>query len=368
MSKLIGYGQSPKGMVIHAIVEGNTALCDKRQVGLVVNKKATADNVTCAKCSKHSLVKSIATGKKDFGLMSGLPVAKAKPKPKPKPKPTPAKAPPKKVEPKKVEDYDFVSQQKGSTFNIYHRPSKKAFFEGIPVKVIDIAVSKMNDMEIRWTDINHAVPKNFLSGCRTALREAYEEANLEPPRFTLEVEAEKPKKKAKKKVTPKQKTEKFKKGDELNLNGVLHVYNGKKWVKKKVQKPKRVIKRRAGKAEKPKRTIKRRKKKVETKKPKRVIKRREKRELSEFELLLQSFGMSPNCGPATIVEHLENDGATFGQIAQALVDNYKITEKRAKGKIKRIVRKLARVYHQEIIVTMGESEDDDHYRLNRVQP
>ena len=369
----IKVGKSPKGTVLHMLFVHNgkvhdRAHCDKKQTGLVEVKDAGPADITCAKCSKLTVVKEAIGApdkqKQDIGLTKPTPKATPKKKPKPTPKVKPKPAPKKKTPPKRVEDYDFVAQQKGELWNIYHRPSKRVFFEGLPNAVIDIAVSNMNDMQIRWTDVNESIPKDFISGCRLSLKEAYEKAGLNPPKFVAD--EKKPKKKAKgKKVPPKSETKKFKKGDELEFNGVMHVFDGKKW-KKKPEKPKRTIKRRAKKAEKPKRVIKRRgkPKAQKPKKSKRQIKRRQKPESKkEFDEQLNQFGMKPDRPPAAIVEYLEGEGAQFDEIVEMLMDRFKLSERRAKAKLKGIVNKLARKVGAQVMITLGEDESVDHYRL-----
>ena len=362
MSGVIGYGKSPKGKVIHAIVEGGNALCDKRQVGLVVDENTTVSQVSCAKCKTYKVVKDTEDyDPQTMGLTST--VHKPKPKPKAKPKPKP-KAKPKPKPKAEVHDYDFVSQKKGDDkFNIYHRPSKRNFFESIPLKVIDNAISNLNDMELRWLDSSKSIPDGFISGCRKAVKEAYEAVGLEPPKIVAEDPKPKKKSKKKKKVAPKSKTEKFKKGDELEINGVMRVFNGKKWIKKKkdkapAEKPKRKIKRREKKAEpkKAKRVIKRREKKAEPKKSKRKIKRREKVETDQF-------GFKPGMQPAAIVELISGNGAQFGDIVEYLMSEFGLTQKRATTKSRRVIDKLARKFEANIVVYMGSHPDNDHYVL-----
>lgn len=355
-NEVIGYGKSPIGTVVHAILDGGLGLCDRRRLKtLVVDKNATADSVNCAKCSTYTVVKEARKPPPATGLPSH-PKAKAKAKLEPKPKPKPKE----KAEPKKaVEEYDWVAQKgKGDSFNIYHRPSKRKFFENIPGEVIDQAVLNMNGFTLRWVDPASPIPNNLVSMCRKALAEAYTSVGIAPPKAFVD---DKPKRKAKRKVEPKTKTRKFKKGDELDLNGVPMIYDGEQWQKKKVdvdfvEKPKRVIKRRAKKedVEAEKRVIKRRKPKE---KPTRKIRRRKKVPAEE----LNRFGMKPNLPPAAIVEALDGDGSTFNELVDMLVDRFDMAERRAKAKIKGIVNKLARKKSAEIVVVLAENEGDDYF-------
>ena len=370
MSKIIGYGKSPKGKVLHAIVDGGIARCDKNMSGLEIDKMLDAGMVTCSKCAQLKEVRDAVpstapTQKSDIGLTTASPKHKSKPKTKPKPKP---KAKPKakpEAKAKPVDEYDFVAQKsKGDVFSIYHRPSKRKFFENIPSNIIDGAVVNLNDMEMRWSDGKDKVPAGFINECRKALKLAYEQAGVEPPKGIADDTKSKPKRKAKKKVKAESKTEKFKKGDELELNGVVHVFNGKDWKPKKKtpSKPKRVIKRRKKpEAKKPKRVIKRRKKaepkkKAEPEKSKRKIKRREKPETNEY-------GMMPGRPPYAIVEYIKGNGAQFNDIVEMLMDEYELSEKRAKNKVRRIVNKLARRLKVQIAIVMTEDEGSDHYMI-----
>jgi hypothetical protein len=375
MSKL-KVGKSEKGKVLHLLFEHDGKVqdrphCDKRQTGLVVVKGAGVAEITCAKCSKLKIVQDTlekATAptppaNKEIGLtaapVKAKPKAKPKPKKKSKPKPKATKAPA-----KKAEDYDFVSQKKGDKFNIYHLPSKRNFFENLPGPVVDFAVSNLNDMEMRWSDSKEKIPPGFVSKCREALVAAYEKAELPVPKFAIDKKSKSKAKKKEKKVT----TRKFKKGDELMLNDVLHEYDGKNWAPKK---EKRKIKRRKKvEPEKAKRVIKRRVKAAEKEKPKRKIKRRSKPVYeNEFQNELAEIGFRPGHAPASIAEYIaDEDGARFDEVIEMLMDRFKISEKRAVAKTHRIVRKLARQFGYPIVITMGESENEDHYKLERVGP
>jgi len=319
--------------------------------------------VSCAKCKRYKVVK-------DAQAVTGLPTMATKTgkKPEPKPEPKPEAKPKARVRVRKVEEYDFVSQKtKGDKFSIYHRPSKRKFFESLPGEVVDDAVSGMNDIDIRWENANDPVPAGFVGALRKALKEAYEKAGITPPKGILDVEQ--PKKK-KRRREPKTTTRKFKKGDELDLNGVPMVYDGKIWQKKKVEKPKRVIRRRQPKEKKAeKRVIRRRKKpaaekstrkikrraRPEAEKPQRKIRRRKKPAAED----LNRFGMKKDMPPAAIVEYMEGDGATFDELVEMLVDRFSLHERRAKAKIKGIVNKLARRKGAKICMILSEEEGRD---------
>jgi len=367
-NEVIGYGKSPKGSVVHAILDGRLGLCDRRKLtGLVVDKEATPSMVSCAKCKRYKVVK-------DAQPVTGLPTMAAKADKKPEPKPEPKPKPKPKAEPKpkvrKVEEYDFVSQKtKGDKFSIYHRPSKRKFFESLPGEVVDNAVAGMNDIEIRWQNAEDPVPAGFVGALRKALKEAYEKADITPPKGILDVDQ--PKKKTRRRE-PKTTTRKFEKGDELDLNGVPMVYDGKKWQKKKAEKPKRVIRRRPPKEKKAeKRVIRRRKKpaaenekstrkikrreKPEAEKPKRKIRRRKKPAAED----LNRFGMKKDMPPAAIVEYMEGDGATFDELVEMLMDLFDLPERRAKAKIKGIVNKLARRKGAKICMILASEEGLD---------
>jgi hypothetical protein len=221
----------------------------------------------------------------------------------------------------------------------------------------------MNDIELRWKDAEYPIPTGFVGLLRKALKSAYEEADLTPPKGIID--NGKSKAKGKRKVEPKSKTRKFEKGDELDLNGKPMVYDGKTWKPKPdpPAKKERVIRRRKKAAEKPKpekRVIRRRKKAAPekaTKKPSRKIKRRKAVTAEE----LNRFGMKPNLPPAAIVEALDGDGASFSGLVEMLINNFGLHERRAKAKIKGIVNKLARRKGAEVVIVLAENEGDDYY-------
>jgi len=389
MSTVIGYGKSKKGKVIHAILKGGIALCDKRMTNVDVAMDLGAMDVTCAKCKAHKEVKYSGKQPKipmDAGVKddddtkpSGLPVAKGKQnngkvgpgsikdleKKQTDNKVTQHSKKKKKKKEKGTEfEFDFVSQETAKGFNIYHKPSRRVFFESIPGSLVDLAVGFLNDLEIRWTDVNKSVPVGFISSCKEALTAAYEEAGLVPPQIIAEKDPQK--KGSKKKVEKNSSTRKFQKGDELVINEVIHIYDGKSW-KPKEDKPE---------PKKPKRKITRRKKKTEDKKSKRKITRRdkkpskEKRKIKRREKVEKDrFGFKSGMQPAEVVKMITGpDGAEFGEIVDMLKSQFSLEEKRAKRKAKRVIYKLSREFGAEVIVVLSKNEDEDHYILREVEP
>lgn len=200
---MLNFGKSARGKVVHIISEDRrvfSALCDKKQTGLVIDKSFTPKDVTCAKCRQYKIFKNaLAEEGKEEKVKHDLLVAetakeKKKKEDKKKAKPVPVEEP--------VLNFQKEKKTDGS-FQIIHVPSGLHFFDKIEEKVIDRALSRLNDIETEWA-INGKMPKDFISQCRKALRIAYNQSGIKIPDGLIKekdpVEESKKEKKIKKKV------------------------------------------------------------------------------------------------------------------------------------------------------------------------
>ena len=368
-------GQAARGVAIHFAKEGN-ARCDKKIPLIVFDKGGkTVVDITCAKCKQYKAYKDIDTTKtkvqskketpeevaekiataadrKNIGLVSHkkkqekkkeVDVAEEKPKvEKEKPKETYDIS---LDEP----DADFAANKEKNGYNIVHVPTATTMFNGICQEVIEDALLNLNTIALRWPDKHSAIPKDFITKCRKALESAFEACEIEVPKSLIEkVPENKGKRKKPKKVVKK----KFKKGDKKIINKKKVVFDGKEWIPETV------------------RTIIRRKKKekVEESKSKKTIKRRVKEEKAERVLKRRvikekgPLGMNPNKPPSVIVKHFQKT-IDFGDLVRILKKQFGFTDKKAKSKIRGVVRKLSRRMGIEVQITMGKKESTDTYKI-----
>ncbi len=345
--KVTGIGNNPKaeGAHIHIVVKGGQALCDKRTVGLKLNRELTVHEVTCTKCMRYSYYKKA--------------IEKPKPEPKAtKPKPTKKTAPKKKApvqkdtkaedtkaappedtkaqetpEAEPIEPYvDFVAvpNAKG-TYAINHVPSDKTFFDSVPSNIIAFALEALNKLLTRWVE-GETMPKDYVQTVRKALTKVYKDRNVELPTHLA-----KPLAKTKKKKPPEP-PEGVKVGDRKKVNGALSEWNGTRWVR--IQK--RILKRRT-KPEKPKRVLKRRRKTS-----KRTLKRRKKEEIKQAPAKVNELNMLLGKPPAFIYDHLKV-GVHYGFLIDEMKHKFKMNDAQAKRKFKTVVRQLTRV--NELVIT-----------------
>lgn len=394
-------GKSGKGIVVHAITMkqgkdiSNHASCEARQKNLVVDDKLKPSNITCKRCLLRVDVKEAIANEKESKpkapakeMPSGIPAMEpskkkvsAKAKTTTSKKKTTTTTTTKEVEkesekvPGGINDGDWqMRPDKKGSFSVVHTPSGKVFFNGIPESIALDALILLAAIKVRWLSLNKKMPKDFVSKCRTALRDAYSQNNKIAPKYLLESKAEK----AGKKVAPEQKTEKFELGDRITsvIDGkeIEMEYNGKTFVALKPplvapeeeevveKKPKRVIKRRPGKKAKveakPKRTIKRRDKKVskeQVKESKRVIKRRSK----EGTLLGRTKGT-----PGYAVLEMLQDGATMAELVGVLHKKHGLSVRKAWTKIRAVIRKTARKQKVPVVIVMQDGDaGNDYYAI-----
>lgn len=335
---IIGFGTKGKGTVIHAIADvADSALCDITADSLIANDKLGPKDVTCAKCQKFGAFKSlldISGESKDESKKKQPKGKKAEPKAKPKPKAQKKKT--KKAPETSVPDFQFASREKGKgknkSFQIYHLPTDKVFFEGIHPKVIDLAIEMLNIFEQRW-DKESPLPDNFISNVRKLVKQAYKSCKIKPPGHLL-----KRIRKQKKKKDSDGDKKRIKIGDEF----IVHIYNGKKkeWIPFK---------------EKKKTVITRRKKKEEDKKKSSPSGKISRRTLK---------GSQIEGKPPFLIKKLMEQGITMGDLTDALVDKFGITKKRAVSKVKGFIRKYVRKRGFLISVMMGTPDPmQDRYKI-----
>ena len=344
-------GQAERGVAIHFAKEG-MARCDKK-IPLLVSDEGgkTVVDITCAKCKQYKAYKDAVVFQKENKPKVGL---TEKPKEQPNELlPTKASAIKKaeKVVEKKSEtvkkeeekydisidepDADFAANKEKNGYNIVHIPTATTMFNGICQEVIEDALLNLNTISLRWPDKHSAIPKDFITKCRKALESAFKACEIEVPKaLTENVPENKGKRKKPKKVVKK----KFKKGDKKIINKKKVVYDGKEWIPETV------------------RTIVRRKKKEKVEeKPKKIIKRRVKKEKGPL-------GMNPKKPPAVIVGCFQKS-IDFGDLVRILKKQFGFTDKKAKSKIRGVVRKLSRRMGIKVQITMGKKESADTYKI-----
>ena len=346
---VLGVGKNPaaKSSHIHAITDGNVAICDKRTANLENDSNLSVADVTCTKCAAYSGVKALfekATAPApDVGLTAGIPSKPAKKKAEKK---APAKKKKEPAKKKKKPSGDFVAHLKAGRYRVHHIPSERDFFDNIEPEVISFVLEALNGLPVRWLK-GTKLPENYITDCRDAVAAVYKSKKMKPPEHLT-----RPKKKIKKKKKPKPKPDDPVKGDKKNINGTTCRWDGDRWVA--IRDP---IKRRNKKVEeKPKRSIKRRAKKE---KPKRVIKRRPVDEIQKL------FGRIPG-SPAHAILAMVNEGGVVGDIAKSVSKKFKIPQVKAKAKLLAVIRKTARKQGFDIIHHIsGKGEMFDYYEISK---
>jgi len=366
-------GQAERGTAIHFAKDG-MARCDKKIPLIIFDQGGkTVTDITCAKCKQYKAYKDAVdttAQKKPLDLetvVKKVAVVKEQPSECLPTKATAVKKTKKvvekKSEPVKKEeekydisidepDADFAAKKEKNGYNIIHIPTATTMFNGICQEVIEDALLNLNTIAVRWPDKHSAIPKDFITKCRKALENAFKACEIEVPKSLAEkVPENKGKRKKPKKVVKK----KFKKGDKKIINKKKVVYDGKEWIPETV----RTITRRKKKVEpeksKPKKTIKRRIKEETKEKKERTIKRRAKKEKGPL-------GMNPNKPPAVIVGNFQKT-IEFGNLVRILKKDFGFTDKKAKSKIRGVVRKLSRRMGIEVQITMGKKEANDTYKI-----
>lgn len=322
-----GYGQG-KGSVVHIIVNDVFLHCDKKREMLPEEGK-TIDDVSCAKCKRSALYKSLAEEKPKTDkppepkvkkkVVDKIAKGKKKTKPKAAPKKKPEnkkkseskkKKPPEKNEGATVET--FVHQIVGDSINIIHSPTGTIMFNRVPIEIINVSLAFLNSIDISWE--KGSPPDGFISLCREAYRASYEELQMEPPE---------------------------------SLNAINIVDNNKK-----EKKGDRKLKRRRKKEENPKvkKLSKRRDKKV-----KKLSKRRDKKPKKLFGIFVEGKV------PYTVAKMVK-EGAIAGKIIDELHEKHGINYEQAARKLKKIVfKKMIDKAKLTVQVTMRPDPYDWHF-------
>ncbi len=340
----IRIGKAPKGKVYHVIM--GTApnifpVCDKRKKGYVVDPNVDATAISCGKCLKRKEVRTVLEKLKDV-----VKKPPAKPAPK-KEKPATAKKPEKKkIEPEPLPDEFEMVEKKNGKYKINHLPSGKVFFDDLPETVILEALESLCSLDLRWNGKEGMLPEGFISECRRCVREAYEKAGGPVPSSLIE--KKKPKKKPSIKRTT---TRKFKKGERLEINDVLHEFDGKEW--KAVKPP--LVAPSEEKQDKPARKIKRRKK-VE-----RVIKRRPATRKIKRTKRKKIAGCRKGTPGYTICEAMLN-GSTLNYIVKVVKATHDLDKTEARNKVKRTIRVLRKKGYR-MSIDLGNVSTKDVYTL-----
>jgi hypothetical protein len=167
-------GMSARGKVIHIIVgKNNQAICEKKQIKLIVNPKLTLNDVTCKRCRQTQ------TFKDGISNMS-----------QPAPVPEPVSAfkepslgiPKTQLKPEPDPDNAFLSKQmKDGSFKIIHKATNKTFFSQIEEEVIKKAMNLLNALPATWASTHDKLPSNFIFQCREAVELAYNQVNVTLP-------------------------------------------------------------------------------------------------------------------------------------------------------------------------------------------
>lgn len=207
----IRLGMSARGKVVHIVIgRNNQALCEKKQIKLIVNPKLTLDDVTCKRCMQTGAFKEGM----DNMIFKSTKISKPTPAPTPEPElaSTPKEPilgiPKTQLEPEPDSDDTFFSKQmKDDSFKIVHKPTNKVFFSQIEEEVIKKAITLLNELSITWASIHDKLPPKFISKCREAVALAYDQANVTLP---ITLKASKKEKRAIKRRDKKTKDKKAK--------------------------------------------------------------------------------------------------------------------------------------------------------------
>lgn len=401
-----GFGMVENGKVVHVVVYGDRALCDKRQKGLLVNKKLKTSDVTCKKCQQYALYKELPAKpkvpdtapippeeeQKDHGVPTMPAKAKAKTTTSKKGATTTTTTAKEKRAEKKATKDDVVIEDEGDfyaketakdRYKIYHRPTGKVFFDSIPEIVVMDTIINLNEIEERWANVDSPLPDGFITKCRSCLIAAYKTHKLTLPKSLNDKKQEKKKKKAE----PKRKTRKFKKGEtllmEVNGEEVLMEFDGDNWKKASPEAVQKAVQT-TEKPEKPKkkaRVITRRRKRkdperaaeeIATKADKRKIKRRAKKKAEEKPRQIKRraktntlYGRREGSPAYTLVKSMcdAKDGVTFKELSNILKKEHNITGTKARSRIKGAIRNLTRKVGVPVIIVQRKKIEDDTYKV-----
>lgn len=192
MGKVIRVGKSERGSVIHIVVDkNNRAFCEKKQVGLIVDKALTIEDVTCKRCMttpvfKKELASAItrreiyATDKKakeEAAILKAAEEEEAKDKEK-------------AIEESKRCFYE--KELRDGSFKLIHKATGKVFFSNIEKEVAPKALEHLNEIEARWMSKHDKIPKEYIPKCREAVALAYKEVDTPLPKAFEDID-EKPK-------------------------------------------------------------------------------------------------------------------------------------------------------------------------------
>jgi len=319
--KVIGVGSSFKGKSVHLVlgqregVKKNQCFCDKRTKNLIVLPKLTVADVTCAKCKRSKTYKEMLDA-----MNASKPV-----------RPEPIKELPKKVEEKQQdlpleikkekelkELNEFkLYQQTDEKFSIRHVPSDKIFFKSLDEALAIAIVEKLNRLTVGW-DGKGSIPKAFLSLCLDIFKKAHQELSLALP------------------VKYQEREKEYEKKDEEQ--------------KEKEEKAGRKLTRRGVKKGKEKSEIK--------------ISRREKylaRSTSQITIARPIKRRTKN--PTQLIRSQLVKGNTFSELVYSLINEFGLSEIRARARFKAIIRKLSRVQGRRIEHTFGKNHLDDFYKF-----
>ena len=359
--KIKGFGAKAGGKkLVHIICEDGGAMCDKRLTGFE-DVITVLTKVTCPKCKGYSAYKYLMLGFSEGDDLkdiretleeanrsrpeTGAPKAKGKKEPVKK---EPVKKEPVKKEPvyppkgpkenkkdtkrkveapaEKREDWSLLWSEDKASCDILHKPTQKILFENIKGNIALAALNELNKINIYWLSEADSVPKDFVSTIRSVVGRAYKKTGNKIPENLVRPIRKKGAKKKKEK--PKEKARVIKRRD-------------------KVKKAARVIKRRSSKGEK---------------EGKRTIKRRSDKPKKEVHIITTMFGRRELTPGFTVIQLL-NDGMTMQRMIKTLMKKHSLSEDKARGKIKGIIRTTARKKGIPIIIKLAKKERNDLYGL-----
>lgn len=192
MGKVIRVGKSKRGSVIHIVVEkNNRAFCEKKQVGLIVDKALTIEDVTCKSCMatpifKKELASAIARkeiyatdkkAKEEAAILKAAEEDEAKAK--------------EKADEESKQCF-YGKKLRDGSFKLVHKATGKIFFSNIGEEVAPKALEHLNEIETRWMSKHDKIPKEYIPKCREAVALAYKEVDTPLPKAFKDID-EKPK-------------------------------------------------------------------------------------------------------------------------------------------------------------------------------
>lgn len=192
--KLTKIGKSAKGSIIHIVIDkNNRALCEKKQVGLVVDPALTAEDVTCKRCMATSVYKGLLAGIKISKEIAKEQAAnKADKEEADKEKAAKEEADRAKAEAIEESKRCFYGKElRDGSFKLIHRATGKVFFSNIEEEVAPKALEHLNEIEARWMSKHDKIPKEYIPKCREAVALAYKEVDTPLPKAFEDID-EKP--------------------------------------------------------------------------------------------------------------------------------------------------------------------------------